>query len=713
LIKLNEIHNWLNNRTYTGNTSLAAAQIQQTKARILLTIASLTYVIIHGEYFEYYKVEALSLSLFYFIANGAALFSLRKRSFSIIGSLLFPLLDVLIVTFGMLIDGGHSSGIFFMLLPIIIGNGLRFGNPSLVFTQTSCLIGMLISTAFGYYTLQLPIDYTLLFWQLFTLIAVPFYVYLIVKKLEHAVIAKSEAEQSSMQLIDKGPLPVFTYELNHDNRATLLYSNSEVTRLFHVTPNEIIGKQVDLLVLPEDSDEMHRFCRTPFLEAHGDQSQPPATTYIRGRGKSGQILKLMLTAIRMRWRERWIGVCFLLDITERETLQEKMDAIQRQGYMSTLVAGIVHDFRNVLTNMIGNAEVVQMNSADPAEREQIESIIKAGERGSDLITHLLKLSRNGDQQHPLQRTQGADLLQPLENIVGLARLQLPHNIRLVSVIENDLPDVEIEVVEIEQILLNLINNAMQAIHDTGLIEVNIGSESDPQHEDSKQFCITVSDNGEGISEEDIDRVFKPFWTSRADQGGSGLGLTMVQRIVKLHHGNINISSPPTEKRTRVSICIPACRAVEDLPVTPKPEQLPQVEPAPAPLSNEDVVSQHILLVDDMPDILRIHQALLARIGHEATAVESVDSALSLFADKTTHFDLIITDFRMPGRDGLELVQEIRKSDPQIPILMITAFGEDEQLQQAGNYGVTLMNKPISMDRMKDGIAKVMQSKPKI
>ncbi|ATX79442.1 PAS domain S-box-containing protein [Mariprofundus aestuarium] len=694
---------WIQNEAYTDSKPLAELQLQQTKSRILLTIASLTYIILHGEYFEYYKLEALSFAALYFMLNSIALIRLRHRPFTIVGSLAYPILDVMIVSFGMLIDGGHSSGVYFMLLPIIIGNGLRFGNPLLIYAQVSCLVGMLCTTAYGHYTLQLAIDYTLFSWQIFTLFAVPLFAYLIVKKVEKAIDDKNVAEQSSFQLIDKGPLPVFTYELNSKFGIRLLYANAAVYKLFNKTQSDIIGQSTDLLVLPEDSEEMHKFCSSAFREQGHKEPQLPLSTYIRGRDGSGRILKLMVKAIRMRWRDRWIGVCFLLDITERETLQEQLEVVHRHGYMSTLVAGIVHDFRNVLTNMIGNAEVLQMNSDDEAEKQQIETIIAAGERGSDLITHLLKLSRS-NRNHDQSRgcTKGEELSLPLGNIIALARLQLPHKVRLISNIREPLPDVAISVVEIEQILLNLINNSMQAIVDSGLIEVEVSGQDTTGKE---AFCITVTDNGAGISDENIAMVFKPFWTSRADEGGTGLGLTMIQRIVKLHHGSIDVSSPAGEQKTTVRVCIPPY--ISEAIKTPAP--LTEIEPgssSTASLSAE-IPSQHILVVDDMPDILQIHQAILSRIGHTTTPAESADAALTLFEDKQHQFDLVVTDYRMPGKDGLELVEAIRKTHSTIPILMVTAYGEDEQLQRVGNYGVTLINKPVTLLKLKDGISEAI------
>jgi len=703
MLNRHSIKQWLHKHTYTGGASLAEAQLQQTKARILLTCASLTYVVLHGQYFEYYLAEALVFSAFYFAANISALFRLRQRPFSTLGTLLYPLLDLAIVTFGMLIDGGHSSGIYFMLLVIIIGNGLRFGNALLIFAQIACMVGLLMMTTYAYYSLLLPIDFTLLSWQIFTLIAVPFYVYLIGLKLEKVISEKKLAEESSFQLLDKGPLPVFTYELDQQQTPRILYSNAAIE---HVSQHEyefLAGKKVDALALAEDSQEMLDFCRNAFHDNSSVTEQAPHSTYIRGKNSDGDIIKLMISAIRMRWQNRWIGVCFMLDISERETLQEQLEAMHRQGYMSTLVAGIVHDFRNVLTNMIGYAEVLHMSSSDEIAKGQINEIIAAGERGSDLITHLLKLSKNSEaDNHVPSFTKADKLVQPLENIIGLTRLQLPQNIKLICKISEPLNDVAISIIEIEQILLNLVNNSTQAIRGPGTIKVEICMDQNhklatPGH---PALCIRVIDNGVGINKEDLHLIFKAFWTSRDKLGGSGLGLTMVQRIVKLHHGDIDVDSIPGE-RTCFTIHLPPHSDKDNR----KSDKTALSMPVKQKQGAFDLSStHHILLVDDAPDILKIHQAMLARIGHTSVTAESGQQALELFLDRENSFDLVITDYRMPGMNGLELVRELRKIGTNIPILMVTAFGEDEQLQQVGQYRVNLMNKPVSMDKFREAIA---------
>jgi len=522
-----------------------------------------------------------------------------------------------------------------------------------------------------------------------------------------------EAEESAHNLLNKGPLPVFTFELNDEQLPRILYVNSAVKQTFLRDRDDLVGAGADALVLPEDAQEMIHFCRAVFTPDREQQMNSAQHMYIRSRDACGNMLKLQCSAIRMRWHQRWIGVCFMLDISARESMQEELESVHRQGYMSTLVAGIVHDFRNVLTNMIGYAEVLQMSIHDESARQQLGAIIAAGDRGSELITHLLKLSQNGESDTLPAFTPGDQLLQPLENIMGLARLQMPPHIKLVCQIDAPLHDVAISLVEIEQILMNLINNAMQAIsNDRGQIHVRISSISDHPLAKPGHPCmrLRVSDNGVGIRSEDMEKVFKAFWTSKFGRGGTGLGLTMVQRIVKRNHGRIEVASEP-RKETRFTIYLPphiaeseensASADANDSTASAAPLSRPGRQAYPHALPCR------VLLVDDVPDILKIHQAMLSRLHHQSTLAENGQQALELFRDPEQQFDLIITDFRMPVMDGLELVEQIRADSSGIPILMITAFGEDRQLQQVADYRVRLINKPVSMEKFERAIAETM------
>jgi len=702
------VEHWLLKHARLSDKPLIDTQIGQAYARMGFASAGLLYLMLHAADFSYYKTVFLSVASIYFLLNLISIAMIRRTPLSAFRCLFFPALDVGVVSFSMLIDGGQSSGLFFLFLLIILGNGFRFGNTFLLYTQALSLIGMAVMLAYTHFYLQAGIDQSLLVWQLGTLLMIPLYVYLIGQRVEEAVKGRLEAEESAYNLLNKGPLPVFTFELDREEKPRILYANSAIHETFQRDKADLVGECADILILPEDSQEMIDFCRDIFRGNQSEQQNTAQNMYIRSQGPSGNILKLQCTAICMRWHKHWVGVCFMLDISARERMQEELESVHRQGYMSTLVAGIVHDFRNVLTNMIGYAEVLQMGIRDEAAKQQLNAIIAAGDRGSELITHLLKLSKNGETDSLPAYAEGGRIMLPLENIMGLARLQMPPHIKLVCQIDDSLCDVAISMVEIEQILMNLINNSMQAIHEKGQIHVRISN--DPKHRLSKPghpcFCMRVADNGVGIQSEDLDKVFKAFWTSRVDRGGTGLGLTMVERIIKRNHGSIEVESV-ANKETRFTIHLPPYIADTDKPaekknVTTQKTAMPQPQPAPP---TPDCC--HVLLVDDVPDILKIHQAMLARLKHTSVVAENGKQALALFLGKDHHFDLIITDFRMPVMDGLELVENIRKLGANIPILMITAFGEDRQLQRVADFHVTLINKPVSMHKFQLAIAETM------
>lgn len=696
------IERWLLKRTQMGNRSITQAQLEQAWARIFFAGAGLLYLYLHAVNFAEYQTAFIITSALYFLINAVSIAAIKHTPLSVPRWLIFPAMDIFVVSFAMLIDGGPLSGLYFMYLVIIFGNGFRFGNNLQLYSQGLSLVGFLSMAAYAFFITELNLDPILLLWQTGALIIIPLYIHLIGQKAEEAILAQTEAEETSFHLLDKGPLPVFTYELDKQNIPRILYANSMIKNIFHYEHEMLVGEPVDTLTLTEDGREMHEFCRQAYHQDQPGHPSKPQSIYIRGKNQSGEIIKLAATAIRMRWHERWVGVCYMHDITQREDMQEQLEAVHRQGYISTLVAGIVHDFRNILTNMIGYAEVLHMNSSDASNKKLINEIIAAGERGSELTTHLLQLSKNSRPNNPTGFSKGEMLLHPLENILGLARLQLPQNIQLISHIHGPFYDVAISVTEIEQILLNLINNSTQAITKAGTITVEISTDS--EHELAQPgypaLFIKVMDSGIGILKQDLNLVFKAFWTSKDRQGGSGLGLTMVQRIVKLHHGKITVESTPGES-TCFTIYLPPY--IETHNHTQLPAKHPIAQDYTEPRASGMPSSCNILLVDDGPDILKIHKAMLSHMGHSSKTAESGAEALKLFCDRENHFDIIITDFRMPGMNGLELVQEIRNIDSNIPILMVTAFGEDEQLQQVGQYQVSLINKPVTMDKLRQGL----------
>lgn len=706
MIKKYIIENWLVRPAQYDIDHITRSQIQQAWARVLFAVASIIYLTQHAIFFDQFKIHIILISGSYLVYNALTIVTIPREPLSAFRTLFAPLFDTFVVSYGMMIDGGHSSGMFYILFLIIIGNSFRFGNALMIYTQILGFLGLTSISVYLFVYMQVTPDSALLIWQLFGLLSIPFYVYLIREKAEKALRGQAAAEETSMSLLDHGPLPLFTYELDDNDQPHILYANAAVSEIYTDEHTKLIGQPPSQLTLPEDGAEMTQFCRL-ILRPEPQEKNPIQSIYLRGRDRHGKTLRLLCHASRLRWHGQWVGICYILDITERETLQAQLEAVHKQGFMSTLVAGVVHDFRNVLTNMIGYAEVMQMTTDDEASKQQLASIIAAGERGSGLITHLLKLSKKSTSKDSDLFTKGKELGQPLENIIGLARMQLPPYIQLHYRIREPLHDVAISIIEIEQILLNLINNATQAISKNGHINIEIGSDADNQlaRPGHPALSIKVTDNGKGIDKESIEKIFDPFWTSHAERGGSGLGLTMIQHIIKLNNGSIDVKSEPN-RGSSFTIYLPPYVESEQKQATPAADLSPAAETVnkqAAPMTGK---SYHILLVDDVPEVLQVHQSLLSRIHHTTATAENGKIALELFLNGKEKFDMILTDYRMPVMNGLELVEAIRQYDQSIPILMITAFGEDENLQMAGSLGARLINKPIMLESLKTVLAEM-------
>jgi PAS domain S-box-containing protein len=708
------IENWLLKHGQINDQSLSKEQIEQSYARLAFASFGILYLFLHAESFTSYQNALFAVCLTYFLLTLLSIPTIRRTPLSPYRMLFFPLIDTSVVAFTMLIDGGLTSGLFFLFLVIIFGNSFRFGNAMLRYSQICSLITLLIMTAYSALYTTMIIDYTLLFWQMGALFIIPLYISRVGKKAEDALKMQTEAEESSFQVMDKGPLPVFTFTLDSEQKATIKYTNAAMRNLFQHDSDHLIEAHVDILTLTEDQQELLSFCRSVLDQPEDEQQHSAQSMYIRGQDHEGNILKLMMTAIAMRWRKRWIGVCFVYDVTQRETMQEQLESVHRHAYMSTLVAGIVHDFRNVLTNMIGYAEVMQMNSSDTAEKQQLEAIIAAGDRGAELITHLLTLGKNTETEPMPKYSKGAELIKPLQHIIGLARLQLPQHIQLLSAVDDPLHDVAISMTEIEQILLNLINNSTQAIVHSGQIKIQIRNDSMHKLAKPNHPCLSiqVADNGSGIAKDDLETIFKPFWTSKGNQGGSGLGLTMVQRIIKRNHGCIDVQSTSDgqsmgKQETIFTIHLPPYIA------DPKQQHTQEHDNTRNKKTNTPSLplkhSKHALIVDDVADILNIHQAMLKHMNITSETAENGKIALEMFEQEDSHFDLIITDYKMPIMDGLTLIQHIRQHDHALPIVMISAFAEDHQLQQVIDHHVTLLNKPINMEKLKEAISRAINS----
>ena len=296
MIKQYIIENWLVKPAQYDIEHIIRSQIQAAWARILFSIASMIYLSQHAVFFAEYKTPLILFFSAYLAYNALSIISIRRAPLSAFRTLFAPIFDTTIICTGMMADGGHSSGMFFILFLPIIGNSFRFGNALMIYTQVLSFIGL---GSIGIYLAmhpQIESDSALLIWQFFGLLSIPFYVYQIRGKADKAMRGQAEAEKASETLLDQGPLPVFTYELDEHSHPRILYANAAISAIFPDNHAKLVGQQPDLLTLVEDGTEIINFCRSALSSDQPIESTPQSID-VRGMNSQGNVLKLDLLAI--------------------------------------------------------------------------------------------------------------------------------------------------------------------------------------------------------------------------------------------------------------------------------------------------------------------------------------------------------------------------------------------------------------------------------
>lgn len=376
------------------------------------------------------------------------------------------------------------------------------------------------------------------------------------------------------------------------------------------------------------------------------------------------------------------------DIRERkraEARQREFDSFLRQTRkleaIGTLASGIAHDFNNILSIMIGNVELAMDDAGDkdqvlPRLEETKTMILKA----KDLIHRILKFSRQDTEElFPL------NLESVIKEVLALFRSSLPANIRIRESIR-ECGNILADAPQMNQVVMNLMANAWHSMKETGgVIDIRLGETDSMTGMDELgegPFAeITVSDTGIGMDLETLEQVFDPYFTTKAKNRGTGLGLSVVHGIVKSHGGHVFADSQPG-KGSVFRVFLPIVASNE--------------KPGGADGNAESISGdEHILVVDDEISIALIVNEILERLGYAVTPAYSGTEALEAFHGNPNDFDLVITDLDMPGMNGLAFAEKIWDIRPGIPIILCTGFGDMITEETAETLGFRkLMMKPI-------------------
>ena len=388
------------------------------------------------------------------------------------------------------------------------------------------------------------------------------------------------------------------------------------------------------------------------------------------------------------------------DITHELAVEQQLHQAQKMESIGNLAGGIAHDFNNILFPIVGMSEML-LDDLPPGsvERESVEVILKAGQRGSDLVKQILAFSRQSEEKKLPVRIQ-----QILKEVMRLSRAAIPVNIEITQDIQNDCSLVQADPTQVHQIAMNLITNAYHAVEPKSgkiavrLREVDIGFGKAPESEllPGRYALLSVSDSGIGIDPAQIHKIFEPYFTTKEQGKGTGLGLAVVYGIVKEHQGDIKVASE-LGKGTTFDVY---------LPIIAQPERLPSVDGnVEAPVGHE-----HILVVDDDETIAALEKQMLERLGYKVTMRTDSLQALDVFKNKPGVFHLVISDLTMPNMTGDQLARELIATRPDIPIIICTGFSERLDQEKAAIIGVKgFLMKPIAKSELAEVVRNVLDS----
>ena len=386
---------------------------------------------------------------------------------------------------------------------------------------------------------------------------------------------------------------------------------------------------------------------------------------------------------------------------ERAELEKQLFQLQKMETIGTLAGGIAHDFNNILTPILGYTDMaLEELPSESNLRFDMEQINKAALRGKDLVQQILTFSREVDfEKKPIQ-------LQPIvSEVLNLLKASFTQGIEIKQHLNPKVGTVLADPTHIHQIIMNLCTNANHAMMKTGgtlevrLDAVNVdqkSAEKIPHLKKGEYIRLIISDTGYGMDLKTKERIFEPFFTRKEVGSGSGLGLSVVHGIINNYGGAITVDSI-VGKGTTFTIYLPK-HGVSTI----SPDKLDRK------LIRGD---EHILFVDDEPEITFMGKKMLENLGYKVTIKSDSQSALEEFMDDPEQYDLLVTDQNMPQIKGTEMAFRMKKIQPGLKVIIITGYADnlsEEDMVKSGISEVIL--KPMVLDDFSKVIRRVLNSR---
>jgi hypothetical protein len=486
---------------------------------------------------------------------------------------------------------------------------------------------------------------------------------------KRAEVERAAHTEYLQQLVDQ--LPAFLWVIDRDLIVRRIEGGRPMLRA--LDRDRLIGlSQLEVTRMgcnAEDTElsmEMHR------RALHGLSGQYRATW-------KGITLESRIRPLRDR-DDNIVGIVGVgIDVTKETALEAQLRQSQKLEALGQLAGGVAHDFNNVLAAIDGFAQLLHEDlAADDLRRRDVEEILKAAQRATRITRQLLAFSR-----HQVPAAKSVNLVDVVHELSRMLRALLPATIALRVSPEPGGSAIEVlaDRSQLEQVIMNLTLNARDAMPSGGTLHIDVRTGTTP--DSAHTAILEVRDTGVGMTPEVQSRVFEPFFTTKEPGRGTGLGLATVYGIVRQHSGAIDVASVPGQGTT-VTVRLPMAR-----PETPEEEVVVE-----EPGSVEGTAGGRVLVVEDEAHVCEVTARLLQRAGYDVATATDAETALGMLTSSGP-FDVVLTDSAMPGMRGEDLVAEIARVQPGLPVILMSGYTDLER--SPGSAAVTgFLQKPFAV-----------------
>lgn len=388
---------------------------------------------------------------------------------------------------------------------------------------------------------------------------------------------------------------------------------------------------------------------------------------------------------------------------QQHELEARLRESDRFESLGLLAAGIAHDFNNLLVSVVANADLLLQTPLIPASwRESLSLIKRAGSNASELTRRLLVFAGHGEL-----RMSAVHLPQVVSSTVELMRGSLASGIELTTDIDDDLPAIDGDASQVQQVVTNLVTNAAEAISGRGYVSIRARVQvldeaalaAFRQRKGARPgsfVILQVQDSGSGMDGETLTRIFDPFFSTKFT--GRGLGLSSVLGIVQGHGGALGVQTR-AGTGTRVEV---AFRCAEQAPIGPAPV---------TPVDESWMGQGPLLVIDDDDSVRRMLTMMLKRLGFEVTAANGGRAGLEAFMHHEPPFRAVVLDWLMPGMPGEQVLRELRALQPTLPVLLVSGYSAQEFVPSDDAY-LGRLQKPMSLQQLRDALRMILDDAPR-